>query len=248
MEQRSGITVSMIILAMLLVTSCRGGGPLSEPTSTPIPTVIEPGLAYGIPCKPPCWRGLIPGQSTRQEAAQVIEQLQTEGWTDHIVDGSSVFGGYSISPSPFISHGTIHVTIEDDIVTKIRSTTLLFYYPVGSIVEQFGAPEGLYPLDKGSTICSSCEEWEPPEPPDAPVESSPVHLLYPNQGLWFLALVPVSGLGCICPEMPVATFCYYSPRSMREALSDEYLTTLFVALEGATEEDLVEWHGFGGGY
>ncbi len=245
MKQQSSIMVFTLILVIFLITSCRGGSPLSEPTTTPIPTVIEPGLAYGIPCKPPCWQGLIPGQSTRQEAAQAIEQLQAEGWADHIVDGSSAFGGYSISPSPFTSHGTIHVTIENNVVTKIHSTTLLFYYPIESMVDQFGAPEGLYLVHRGSTICSSCEEWEPPTELEM---SSPIHLLYPGQGLWFLALVPMSGEGCICPEMEVVSFCYYSPRSLQEALNDEYLTTLFVALKGATEEDLVEWHGFGGGY
>lgn len=250
MRARNGTTISVIILTMFLVTSCASGDLLSEPTCTPVPTVVEPGLAYGIPCKPPCWRGLIPGRSTRQEAAQAMEELRTEGWADHIIDGSSVGGGYSISPSPFTSHGTIHVVIDDDTVTKIRGTTLLFYYPVGTLVEQFGDPEGLYVVAQGGTICSSCEGWEPPYHPSTSDEmSSPVHLLYPSQGLWFLALVPTSGQGCICPKMKVVAFCYYSPRSMQEALSDNYLADLCAGtLTGVTEEDLVEWHGFGGGY
>jgi len=79
--------------------------------------------------------------------------------------------------------------------------------------------------------------------------SSPVHLLYPNQGLWFLTLVPLSGLGCICPEMKVVSFCYYAPISMQEALDNNYLANLCTdVLTGITEEDLAEWHGFGGGY
>ncbi len=229
------------ILVLLLTISCARG----DTVSTAVPTVVESGLAYGIPCKPPCWRGLVPGQSTRQEALRVIEQLHTEGWADHIVDGGSVGGGYSVSPSPFTGQGTIYLTIENNVVTKIRSSTLLFYYPIETLIEQFGEPEGLYLVHKGSTICSSCEEWEPL--PEWEM-SLPIHLLYPDQGLWFLALAPVSAGGCICPRMEVASFCYFSPRSMQEALNDEYLTTLFVALKGATEEDLVEWHGFGGGY
>jgi len=79
--------------------------------------------------------------------------------------------------------------------------------------------------------------------------SYPVHLLYPGQGLWFMVLVPESGIGCICPEMKVASFCYYTPVSLHEALQDNYLAELCTSsLNGVTEEDLVEWHGFGGGY
>ncbi len=236
----------VVFFVTLFVTSCVSRGPLLEPTITPIPTVVEPGLAYGIPCKPPCWQGLVPGESTRLDVEQAMEQLRTSGWA-HFIDAGPP-GGYFIYPSPFTIHGSIHVAMNDnDIVAAISGTTL-FYYPIGTLIEQFGNPEGLYVVSRGSVVCFSCEEWEHPEPPDASVMSSPVHILYPSQGLWFVALVPLSGLGCICPEMKVVSFCYYSPRSMREALSDEYLTTLFVALKGATEEDLTEWHGFGGGY
>ncbi len=255
MRVKTRVSVIVVILIVCLATSCMSGREEvvvipSLPTNTPIPTVVEPGLAYGIPCKPPCWRGLIPGQSTRWDAAQAVEQLQAEGWADHVVDGSSIGGGYSISPSPLTSQGTIHITIEDDIVTRIRcSSPLLFYYPVGTLIEQSGIPEGLYLVSKGSARCSSCEGWEPPEPPTAPVRSFPVHLLYPSQGLWFLMLVPMSGGGCICPEMKVTAFCYYPPVSMQEALSNNYLAGLCTSvLDEITGEDLDEWHGFGGGY
>jgi hypothetical protein len=259
MKPQSVQLISILALVMMLAIACVSGNgrlpsqntsvstptnPPPEGTNTPIPTVVEPGLAYGIPCKAPCWRGLIPGVSTRQDAAEAIEQLRSDGWAHHIVDGSSIGGGYSISPSPFTSHGTIDVIFEGDTVAKISGSTLLFYHPIGSLIEQFGSPEGLY-LVSGGGPCSSCQGWALP---DSPVQSVPVHLLYPSQGLWFLALVPYTGLGCLCPEMRVVAFCYYSPRSMKEALSDDYLTTVFVALKGVAEEALTEWHGFGGGY
>lgn len=260
MKSQSGRLISVVVFVVVLVSACASGGDRLRPqntsistpvnqspeeTNTPVPTVVEPGLAYGIPCKAPCWRGLTPGISTRQDAAQAIEQLQRDGWADHIVDGSSVGGGYSISPSPFTSHGTIDVVFKGDIVAEIRGSTLLFYYSIGSLVEQFGSPEGLYLVSGGGGSCSSCQGWALP---DNPVQNVPVHLLYPSQGLWFLALVPYTGLGCLCPEMRVIAFCYYSPRSMIQALSDEDLITLSAALEGVHEEGLTEWHGFGGGY
>ena len=260
MRPRSETIVSVIVVMIFLAISCTGGetatpfvtlspsltlGP-PESTNTSIPTVVEPGLAHGIPCRPPCWQGLTPSESTAQESAKAMEQLRAIGWANSI-DGD-VSWGYHIYPSAFTTHGSIHVNMNDGIVAKINGTTL-FYYTVGTLVEQFGAPERIYLVSKGGIVCSSCEEWEPSEPPTAPVMSSPVHLLYPNQGLWFLILVPLSGLGCICPEMKVVTFCYYAPVSMPEALNDNYLADLCAGtLIGVTEEDLVEWHGFGGGY
>lgn len=258
MRLRNKTIVSVMVLVMLLTTSCTGGGTQTptprpatitpESTNTPIPTVVEPGLAYGIPCQPPCWRNLIPGDSTCQEVEQAMKQLQVSGWADHI-DGSCVGRIFSISPSS-TGQGTVDVIMDDsgDTVTTIKSPTLLSYYPVGTLIEQSGGPEGIY-LVSSAAVCSSCEEWSPPDPPDAPVMSVPVHLLYPSQGLWFLALIPLDGLGCICPEMKVVSFCYYAPVSMQEALKDNYLADLCVGtLAGVTEDDLVEWHGFGSGY
>ncbi len=207
-----------------------------DPTSTPIPTVVEPGLAYGIPCKPPCWQELTPGKSTVEEAMQVMEQLRDSERVYHIQD--NLPWQYDVYPLPATSAGVIHVTIEDGTVTRIVGT-LLFYYPVGTLIEQFGSPEELYLITKGGTACSSCDEWEPTEPTDMPVMSVPARLLYPSQGLGFSILIPLSGLGCICPEMKVVGFRYYAPTSMREAIAE---------FDRVTEEDLVEWHGFEGGY
>lgn len=215
--------------------------PSFQPTNTPLPTVVEPGLAYGIPCKPPCWRGLVPGQSTGEEAAQAIEQLRGKGWADHI-DGSAVEGGYHVFPSPSTSHGRIDVVIEDNIVTQINGSTLLFYYSVGNLVEQLGPPENLYPTSR-MTVERTCEEWEPP---NEPMQNVPVHLLYPSRGLWFLALVPFNGSGLVCPEMKVTTFSYYAPYSITEVLEGKHPLGIYTALESATEQDVLDWHGFGG--
>lgn len=247
----------LIMLVALMVVSCTnrdtnlGAIDTTTPeevtsapqmTDTPIPTVVEPGLAYGIPCKPPCWRGLIPGKSTGEEVAQAIEQLRAEGWADRITGNATV--GYSVSPSPFTSDGTIHVFIEDNVVTGIHGSSMLsFYYSVGDLVELLGDPELLYLVAKGSTCCRSCEQWSPP----SDSRNVPVHILYPSKGLWFLMLVPLdNGLGCICPEMQVTTFIYHAPYTIKEILEGEHPLVVETALKYATEQDIIEWHGFGG--
>jgi hypothetical protein len=73
-------------------------------------------------------------------------------------------------------------------------------------------------------------------------------LLYPNQGLVFSILVPWDGLGCVCPEMEVASFCYYPPSSLEEVLIDDYLAETCAGVQPGIEENLMNWHGFGGGY
>lgn len=247
MRLHNGIVLSVAaFIVAFLATSCAYRDGISAATYTPEPTVIEPGLAYGIPCKPPCWHGLIPGKSTYGDAAQVIEQLRASGQVDSIDEGPTWFIVYPVQGM----RGAVYGHFENNVLQRINGR-VEFYYPVGSLVEQFGAPEGVYLIGKGSTICSSCEEWEPPEPPGVPVEGSGAILFYPGQGLRFSMLIPTCGLGCICPEMPVVAFWYYSPRSMQEAL-DDYNRYLTEAYPGAgltvASEDLIEWHGFGGGY
>ncbi len=50
------------------------------PTGTRVPmrlglTIVDPGLAYGDPCKAPCWYDLIPGKTTLQEYLQALPRL-----------------------------------------------------------------------------------------------------------------------------------------------------------------------------
>lgn len=101
----SVIAIRIGIGLSLLGTSCISGQalPTPWPTSTPILTVVEPGLAYGQPCKPPCWRGLVPGQSTREDAEQAIQQLQASGWASYVDGGPP--GGYHIQPGSIYMRG-----------------------------------------------------------------------------------------------------------------------------------------------
>ena len=236
------------VCLLVFVTSCTSVhiiSPIQEGrASTPVPTVVEPGLAYGEPCKPPCWQGMLPGKTTKQEAAQAIEQIRSSGWASYVEEGPK---GYYIQPLPTTPSGSVSIGLESDVINKI-SGQVTFYYPTGTMVKQFGEPEALYTIQGGVTE-DSCARWKPPDPPTAPVMSEPIYVLYPNQGLAFLALAPLDGSGLICPEMKVTAFCYYAPLSMQEALKDDYLATLCGIVPKSSEPvDPVKWHGFGSGY
>jgi hypothetical protein len=155
--------------------------------------------------------------------------------------------GYYIQPLPSTPDGSISVGFEDDIVSEI-SGQVAFYYPVGTMVEQLGGPEGIYTL-KARAPVSSCEEWTALAPTTATGGSYPAYILSPSKGLAFLVLVPWSGSGLICPEMKVTAFCYYSPLLMRVALEKNRLADRCpIVPKNITEQDLKPWHGFGSGY
>ncbi len=251
MRGQTGLLVVILVLVILPINLCTGlvsrPTPTTnpQPTNTLVPTVVEPGLAYGYPCKPPCWRGLVPGQSTRQEAEQAMEKLLVDGWADDI--GGSPGRGYSVYPLPG-TRGSIIVGLVDDIVTEIIGG-VNFDYTIGSVIEQFGPPEWLYLETKSDSADLSCETWELSDSPYNVAIASPVYVLYPSQGLFFSMMIPWNGIGRLCPEMRMNSFCYYAPLSIAEALDDNYLAGLCNEnLKGVVEEDLVRWHGFGGGY
>lgn len=248
MKRQSISVITFISLVIPFIWSCssRSATPASaipSPTFTPIPTVVEPGLTHGYPCKPPCWRDLWPGRSTGQEVEQVMEQLRLDGWAKEIVGNS--LEEYDIWPlSTSTPVGWISVVMDSNTVKTIKSD-ILFDYHLSKVIEQFGAPERVWPPIK-SLRCTSCDNVE--FSTDS-VWSTRAYLLYPEQGLLFVMQLPPEGKGCMCPDMRIFSFCYYKPLPISEALDNNYLANLCTeGLSGVTEEDLVEWNGFGGGY
>ncbi len=243
------------LLLVLLLVACVGNSPTAvstlttktpSPTRTPIPTVVEPGLAYGEPCKPPCWRGLIPGQSTSSDVAKVIEQLKTSGWANEVVGGPHGFVAY---PSPFTTRGTVGLLVVSGTVAHI-SGDLLFSYTLNDMVDQFGDPEAVYMPIGNVPRKSSCLEQEGGDPTQSGYRSDPVYFLYPGQGIAFFALVPQADGDLLCPEMRIIAFVYHPPFSLPAGLKRDYLADLFAneGMKGITESDLLKWHGFGTGY
>jgi hypothetical protein len=158
------------LLVILLLSACVANGPATAenqatplptkqilpsktpaPTRTLIPTVVEPGLAYGQPCKPPCFWGLTPGQSTSEDIPQAAEAIRVSKWAAQVDEDSA---SLVVHLSPF-SMDEIWVDTENGVVRTI-SGVLLFDYTVGDMVRQFGPPEGVYPVIKGSMREDSC--------------------------------------------------------------------------------------------
>ena len=248
-------TAVLLMLCCVIVISCNGatatptpqdtiGIPPTWPPYTPLPTVVDTGLAYGAPCKPPCWQGLTPGKTTFPEAKAILEQLRATGPGYEVEIHEDKPQGFIFRPTPHDSPNVLVAGWFRFGILDYVTGDVAFDYTIGDVVAQFGPPEGLYLVSRSSTGCVSCDQV--PSSVEQPLNETGVRLLYPSQGLYFSAYRPAGGLGCICPHMPVRGFCYNIPRSMQEML--QYSHKCDYVPDTATEGDLVEWHGFGGGY
>ncbi len=242
--------VVVLVLLILGVASCSQSSSQTQTvaqfrstisSTSPLPTVVEPGLAYSEPCKPPCWQGLVPGQSTRQEAILAVEQVKASGWAKHTV----VDAGIAVFPLLSSPSYSILLTFDSDVLAAIEGD-VGFDYPVSTLVERFGSPERVYTfgMDHKHKLCSSCGEGQS-------FKNTTAVLLYSSQGLWFFVDGYIEEFGCVCPQMQVSAFYYFAPCSVQEVMSlyNEFQARLSSQpLDEMTEGDLVEWHGFGGGY
>ena len=254
--------VLLTILAVVLADSCSIQKPTSErtvppyltlppvpsfipePTHIPEPTVVDTGLAYGVPCSPPCWQGLIPGKTPREEAARVLEELWSSGVVEDVLDTGGTSDGAFIVQVASRTETLAMITFDRGVIESIDGD-VNFDYTIGDLVAAFGPPEGIFgQVETGSGKCLVC-----PESVTGPIAVSDVwvSLVYPKQGLYFRARIQGHLLGCICPEMSIGYFCYYLPQSMEDRIENNR-DKCSAFLSGYTLADMAEWHGFGGGY
>jgi hypothetical protein len=229
-NRASGLVV--ILMSLLLAAVCCTVGDTETPYPfPPWPTVLA------TPCEPPCWEGLVPGRTTREEASRILEQLPVV---------SSGPRGFTVVPQ---RSGPRVLGLYEGDVLQVMFGGVHSRYTLGQVVEQFGRPEGFYMF--GGQVSArprdiSCEGWRPSDQPQG--GAFPFDVLYPSRGLQFMVLRDFNAAGLICPEMRVVAFCYYAPVSMHEALTDNYLADLCrvnLRLDGVTEADLIEWRDFG---
>ena len=133
-------------LAIVLgLSGCKGQGSASAILETLDPNYYDQSWLMGKPCAAPCWYGLEPGVSTRQDSINRVEQLP-------FVDSSSInitnhldFGFVDISFSYKRSQesGALEMIFKPDILDSV------YIYPNYRItfdqaVEKLGAPDGYW--------------------------------------------------------------------------------------------------------
>lgn len=236
-ERRNAATlgpISSLVALALFVVCCSGG--LARTTrgqsGTPSPSYMDlqrdsraqctpdQSLLTGEPCAPPCWHGLVPGESTRE---QVMNALQS----DPRVRQESIYGGGFIGSNGKrlgeIAWGSCwtyanmnFVQFENGVVSCIRAD-LGGAVTLGDVVAEFGAPEGV-------------RAWT--ESPD-PVYLK-VLLYYPQMGMTIVSdevhqLRAEDDLEhrlvMLAPDLPASWTEYYVPGTLEEILERAYYFT-----------------------
>lgn len=144
-KQSQKITRVTALLAVLTITiTCQPGNgngptvvismPAPAPTSTPVPTVVNRGLAWGVPCEPPCWEGLTPGVSTTDEVIRLLRELKQSGRVEAFSCGD---GGCAVYPLGNTTSGWVLIQIEDD-VAQLISGRVDFGFSAHQLIELVG--------------------------------------------------------------------------------------------------------------
>jgi len=200
---------------------------------------MEAVLFGDEPCAPRCWRGITPGVSTEEDVLRILERLKIVGVVEDYDRPSS--------PGDFthwvylVGVDKVTIRLEDDRVEFIEGFYLHIGYRIEQAIESLGEPEAVVPYYRMNDRFS-CEEWN--DFIATTVPPSPSWLLYPAQGITLVLDTPAPGV--ICPQMFISGFLYYQPRSLAKAL-DEDGSPVF-GFNITSQEDLVEWHGYGQGY
>jgi len=187
--------------------------------------ITYPFLIGDEDCRPPCWMGIIPGETLYDEAISIVEKLpfvndrgfmrvsedyQYIGWSNGEVRSVSIYLSNNIVE--FINIGLEGINL-------------------GSVVALFGEPAGY----AYSTDSYSCEGYS-------------ISLFYPNLGVVFPATQRLSG--SVSKSMIVHSAFFLSPMGADEFPSFYFdkLDTILYRRRSApvfSEISYDEWEGFG---
>lgn len=166
--------------------------------------LVDDSLFSDIPCAAPCWQGIVPGETSRSQAIQILEDspyIQAESIQEA---GTSEEGGATwwwripgrrLQPS---------IWWENDIVQEI-TLGLTYDLTVGQVVAKFGSPDALH-LSTGGV----------PEHPYWIVD-----LYYTERGIQFKAYTPEFS-DVIEASTEVGVVIFFIPCSLEERVVDIY--------------------------
>ncbi len=160
-EPRDCLKLILALVIVLGFSACQGQGSVTETPETLDPNYYDQSWLTGKPCAAPCWYGLEPGVSTRQDSINRVEQLP-------FVDRSSIkftnlpyLVGVSISFRKGQSSSGLAMDFESDALDSV------YIFPNYRItfdqaVEKLGAPDGYWiqPIYPKSLGCRLLVIWK----------------------------------------------------------------------------------------
>jgi hypothetical protein len=177
------------------------------------------------PCAAPCWQGIVPSQTTEEEAIRILEN-------NPFVSGHDVGCVRSEFRETVCSWrarhwrgGSNHLYIREGVV-QLMYITPKINLTLGQVVGKYGSPEKVHTDIGGRERLVYC-----------------FHLYYPSKGLVFISQTPiesgekeVSGEkeASVTEDWTVSSIDYFAPTSL-----EGYLEALTPDLS------VEDWHGFG---
>lgn len=193
-----------LLICFAVLVAC---GPLyadiAEPTAD-TEKAYDDSLVSQHPCAPPCWYGIVPNESTKEQSISVLAELSfidPDTIEFHAVsDGEQILWGWGSSQASTDNHNGTIVVNNDDRVETI-SVGLEYDLEIQQLIMEYGNPDIVYVFP-----------WPPDlAPPDFNIE------LY-----WFrFGLVTYSGIlngQRVQADTYVTGVTYYKPVSTLEEL------------------------------
>jgi len=167
-------------------------------------TFVDHSLLTDIPCAAPCWQGIVPSETSRSQAMQILKEcpyilpgsLQEAGTSDRGgVTWTWRVPGRRLEPS---------ISWEDDVVQEI-TLGLTYDLTVDQAVSKFGPPEA---LSVGEGGVPEHSYWI-------------IDLYYPNIGVQFKAYTPEFE-SSLEPSTEVGVAQFFVPTSLERRVEDVF--------------------------
>jgi hypothetical protein len=219
--------------------------PTPAPTLTPPPRTALPFTAElqtnwlaGKPCAPPCWEGVIPGQTSLDEAINILNQHPQMG-NIAIYDVPKYRGGvvgWEWSGHPPSGYGLLHYQrLEDSTAALINSISVQFpdHFSLAPIIAAYGEP---------SYIAPHASLRPPFGHPDGKTIYYEITVVYQNRGFYLMTFPASTTPPHIAQDMTVSSSVVFFPptgEGLEAAEGGERISASLVPWQG--EQDFVTY-------
>lgn len=151
-----------------LLGACQAKAPEVTIAITPTiaPSLVDRSLLTGIPCLPPCWYGIEPGESTQTEARSVLDNTFFVDPASIVTNQASWIDGRSASIitfdcNPPISRRCGTLTFVEEVLTEIH-IPILYEISFDQAVSVLGPPDHFFiePIHVQVVDCGAGLVWE----------------------------------------------------------------------------------------
>ncbi|MBK6792509.1 MAG: hypothetical protein IPG80_08175 [Anaerolineales bacterium] len=134
------LKLSVLLVTYIFSTGCLVTSPLQENSEDRGESILK-----NITCLPPCWEGVIPGETSKQELMTILYSIEKNN--DSIIDHDEGLGNWDdiVSIYLYSQYGQkINFFIVEDMVVEISFSHKL-YITLNEVIEILGEPDWIYP-------------------------------------------------------------------------------------------------------